>query len=106
MQFAERVSGQVAKIEAELKAAGLWQEEPLRPEQYEFSQAFAMDTMSFAQWLQFVFLQRVREAIAENAFPSRSMVAAQAVRKFDTVPNAGEVVSALAEFDALIEGRT
>lgn len=105
MQFAERVGQQVSRIESEMRNAGLWQSEPLRPEQYEFSQAFAMDTMSFAQWLQFVFLERVKEAISENAFPSRSMVAAQAVREFDGVHEASSLVTALADFDAMIEGR-
>ena len=36
------------QIEAEMHRIGLWQTEPLRPEQLDFTQAFAMDTMTFA----------------------------------------------------------
>lgn len=88
-------------IEAEMRHRGYWQNEPLRPEQMEFTQAFAMDTMTFAQWLQFVFLPRVREAAASNQFPSRSSVGTQAVREFDGSPNGDRLVTLLSEFDGL-----
>ena len=90
-------------IEAEMRRIGYWQSEPLRPEQMEFTQAFAMDTMIFAQWMQFVFLPRVREAAAANQFPSSSSVGAQAVREFDGDPNAEQLVSLLSEFDTLFD---
>ncbi len=90
-------------IEAEMRRIGYWQSDPLRPEQMEFTQAFAMDTMNFAQWLQFIFLPRVREAAASNQFPSGSSVGAQAVREFDGDPHAGDLVTLLAEFDALFD---
>ncbi|HEV3317718.1 MAG TPA: YqcC family protein [Candidatus Angelobacter sp.] len=91
------------QIEAEMRSIGLWQNEPLRPEQLDFTQAFAIDTMTFAQWLQFIFLVRVREAVASNEFPSSSSVGAQAVREFDGHPDAGRLLSLLSEFDALFE---
>ena len=91
------------RIEAEMRRIGFWQSEPLRPEQMEFTQAFAMDTMTYAQWLQFIFLPRVREAAAANQFPSSSSVGTQAVREFDTSPEAGDLTTLLAEFDALFD---
>jgi uncharacterized protein YqcC (DUF446 family) len=94
----------IDQIEAEMRAIGLWQPEALEPSRYEFSQAFAMDTMTFSQWLQFVFVPRVREIInAYGAFPAQSMVAAQAVREYDSLPEASKLVSVLSGFDALIE---
>jgi len=48
-------------VEAAMRSVGMWQEAPLDPAAYEFTMAFAMDTMAFSQWLQFVFLPRVRE---------------------------------------------
>jgi uncharacterized protein YqcC (DUF446 family) len=101
----DAVADQLDRIETQMRASGLWQSEPLRPEQFDFHSAFAMDTMAFEQWLQFVFIPRVRDAVASNSFPSSSSVAAQAVREFDTVPQANGLVSLLSEFDALIEGR-
>jgi uncharacterized protein YqcC (DUF446 family) len=95
------VAAAAGRIEAELRRLGWWSEDPLRPEQFEFSEAFAMDTMAFPQWLQFIFLPRVREAVDSGEFPQGSMVAAQAVREFDGFEEAGPLVSLLAEFDAL-----
>ncbi len=86
-----------------MRRIGYWQSEPLRPEQMEFTQAFAVDTMNFAQWLQFVFLPQVRAAAASNQFPSDSSVGTQAVREFDGDPNADQLVELLTEFDALFE---
>jgi uncharacterized protein YqcC (DUF446 family) len=88
-------------IEAEMRRIGYWQKQPLKPEQLRFSQAFAMDTMAFIQWLQFIFLPRVREAATSNQFPSSSSVGTQAVREFDGDSDAGRLIELLAEFDAL-----
>jgi uncharacterized protein YqcC (DUF446 family) len=91
------------RIEAEMRRIGYWQGQPLRPEQMQFKQAFAMDTMAFTQWLQFVFLPRVREAAAANQFPSDSSVGTMAVREFDGDPDAGDLTRLLNEFDALFD---
>ncbi len=89
-------------IEAEMRSIGFWQAELLRPEQYNFQQAFGMDTMGFGQWLQFIFIPRVNSIIAEHGhFPKSSSVGAQAVREFDGVPEASGLVSLLSEFDAM-----
>ncbi len=103
--FGETVATQLDRIEEEMRTSGLWQDEPLKQEQFRFSEAFAMDTMAFQQWLQFVFMPRVRDAIAGDNFPASSNVGAQAVREFDTVAAASQLVSLLSDFDALFEGR-
>ena len=96
------VAAKLDEIEQEMKRVGLWQEGPLEPERYNFSSAFAMDTMSFDQWLQFIFVPRVRGIISEGGkFPASSSVGAQAVREFDTYPNAQRLISLLSEFDSL-----
>ena len=89
------------EIEAEMQRVGLWQNGPLEPGQYDFRSAFALDTMTFTQWLQFIFIPNVRSAATMNQFPSESHVAAQAVGEFDTVPDASQLVNLLSEFDAL-----
>ncbi len=88
----DTVASKLAEIEAEMKRVGLWQSEPMAAEKYEFNQAFAMDTMTFTQWLQFVFIPRVKEIIsAGGEFPRKSEVGAQAFREFVAYPSAGEV---------------
>ena len=99
----QNASNAIRNIEQEMRKIGFWQDQPLRPEQMEFKQAFAMDTMTFTQWLQFIFVPRVHEAIAANQFPSSSSVGAQAVREFDGDPEAAHLVNLLCEFDALFE---
>jgi uncharacterized protein YqcC (DUF446 family) len=98
---AEKVLEKLSEIETEMKQIGLWQNEALMSEQYQFHQAFAMDTMSFSQWLQFVFIPKVKEAAKASQFPAKSQVGAQAVREFDTLPAASRLVTLLSEFDAL-----
>ena len=96
------VTEAIDRVEAELKRIGYWRNEPLPPEMYQFTQAFAMDTMPFSYWLQFILIPRVRSIIdVGGEFPPTSMVAAQAVREFDGADEAGGLVSALGDFDAL-----
>jgi uncharacterized protein YqcC (DUF446 family) len=100
---AERYSN---AIEAEMKRIGFWRDQPLPPEAFNFREPFAMDTMTFTAWLQFVFIPRVREIIAaRGTLPASSQVAAQAIREFDGYDQADDLVRLLSEFDALIEGR-
>jgi uncharacterized protein YqcC (DUF446 family) len=99
------VAAHIDQIEQEMKRVGLWQEKPLAPEQYNFTQAFAMDTMSYDQWLQFIFVPRVKEIIrTEGSFPASSSVGAQAVREFDTYPDSERLITLLSEFDGLFRG--
>ena len=101
--FQQNVSNAIRDIEQEMRKIGYWQAQPLRPEQMTFKQAFAMDTMTFVQWLQFIFVPRVHEAIASNSFPQSSSVGAQAVREFDGDHDAAHLVELLCEFDGLFE---
>jgi uncharacterized protein YqcC (DUF446 family) len=99
------VAAAADRVEAAMREAGMWQDAPLDPAQYDFRMAFAMDTMAFSQWLQFVFLPRVREIVAGGgSLPGASNVAAQAVREFDGMQDsAGPVLDALIAFDALFD---
>jgi len=95
----------IYEIEVEMKRIGYWSPDPLPEEAYGFHKAFAMDTMAFSQWLQFILVPRVRQIIEEKGtFPTQSMVGAQAVREFDGDENASRLVSLLSEFDALFGG--
>jgi uncharacterized protein YqcC (DUF446 family) len=99
------IAGYADRIEAELRRLGVWRRDPLPPERMDFAQAFAQDTMAYPEWLQFVFLPAVREAVATGEFPEGSEVGAQAVREFDGWPEAGPLTTLLSEFDALFERR-
>jgi uncharacterized protein YqcC (DUF446 family) len=93
------------RIESELRTLSAWRDEPLPEAAYDSEQAFFADTMTFYQWLQFVLLPRVREIIEERgAFPPESSVGAYAVRELDGNDEAAGLITALCEFDSLIDG--
>lgn len=87
-----------------MRRIGLWAAEPPPQEAFNFKAAFAMDTMPFANLLQFVFMPRVRQIVETGGdFPGDSQVGAQAVREFDGIDEAGELVSLLSDFDYFIK---
>ncbi len=101
-----QVTAKIAAIEAEMKRIGYWSAEPLPEGAYAFRQAFAMDTMAFGQWLQFIFISRVKSIIEQRgAFPAQSQVGTQAVREFDGDQQAAHLVSLLCEFDSLFNNK-
>ncbi|MEX2213603.1 MAG: YqcC family protein [Phycisphaeraceae bacterium] len=102
--FHDEAQRRIDGIEAEMRNLGCWTDEPAPPEKLDFSDAFAMDRMAFTQWLNWIFVPRVREIIAQRGqFPSRSMVAAQAVREFDGWNESSQLLTLLAAFDDFIE---
>jgi len=102
----KKVAERIAGIEAEMKRSGYWSAEPLPQKAYQFQQAFAMDTMAFSQWLQYIFIPRVHQILEEQeSFPAESMVGAQAMRELDGDGKASQLLSLLGEFDDLVTGK-
>jgi uncharacterized protein YqcC (DUF446 family) len=100
----ETVACRVDEIEAEMKSLNLWSDKPLAPEKLQFTKAFGADTMAFAQWLQFAFVPRVHELVAERGtFPTSSHVGVRAMREFDGDGEASGLVTLLYDFDALFD---
>jgi uncharacterized protein YqcC (DUF446 family) len=99
----QQIEQRIAEIEAEMKRIGYWQESPLPAEAYNFQLAFAMDTMAYSQWLQFVFIPRVHSIVeSRGVFPPSSSVGTQGLREFDGDGNALQLVSLLCRFDEQI----
>ncbi len=99
------VSAKINEIEAEMHRMGMWQDQPLTPEQLDFKEPFGIDKLAFEQWLQLIFIARVKEIIAARGeFPSGSQVADQAFREWVTWGSRNDVeplIQLLREFDAL-----
>ena len=90
-------------IEAELRSLGAWQAEQLPRETIEAGGAFGLNTMAFSQWIQFVLVPRLHEVAAGTIpVPASSQVGGQAVREFDTWPEATELTRLLIEVDGLV----
>jgi uncharacterized protein YqcC (DUF446 family) len=99
------VLSKLEQIETEMRRIELWQEQPLQAAQYDFRAAFAGDTMSFAQWLQFIFIPNVKRAAESGSFPASSQVSARAVREFDGMEQTSRLIELLSEFDTLFSKR-
>lgn len=56
-------------IEAELRRLGQWQSEAPSAEALASTEPFCVDTLSFTQWLQFIFLPRMYALLERNRLP-------------------------------------
>ncbi len=99
-----RIRMKIYEIEAEMKRIGMWSGTPLPKEAFKDMGAFGMNTMTFGQWLQFVFIPNVRKLLETNGpWPDQSRVGVMAVREFDGIPEAVRLIELLTEFDGIFE---
>lgn len=99
-----RIAEIVLTIELEMRRNDLWSKEVPTPEAMASRQPFCCDTLDFREWLQYIFLPRMRH-ILENGdpLPNHSNITAMAEedlphREVDT----GRLLGLLREFDRLI----
>lgn len=94
------------EIETELKRIGLWSSDPLPESAYTYRGAFAMDTMSFEQWLQFILLPTLREIAAEDGrFPKATGFGQRAIIEFDGLDHGDRLIALLGELEAWVEAQ-
>jgi len=62
-----RLASWLAQLEAELRRLGLWAATPPPEKALASRLPFCCDTLTFPQWLQFVFLERMRRLVASGA---------------------------------------
>lgn len=63
-----QVADLILQLEREMRALGLWESSPPPPAALRSVQPFSVDTLSFPQWLQWVFVPRVA-AMLERGEP-------------------------------------
>jgi len=82
----------------------LWLSEEPPQEALQSTQPFCFDTLSFNQWLQFVFIARLHQIIEfQNPLPQRSGIVAIAEENFKGAGfDASSIIRCLFKFDALI----
>ena len=95
---------QLLVIERELRILDLWGDLVPTPEALASVEPFCLDTLPFEQWLQWVFLPRMKVIIeADHPLPSVSGVKAMAeVVYCDRLSEVAGLLAALGEFDRLI----
>jgi len=71
-------------LETELRRLNLWSDVPPSPEALASTAPFAIDTLSLPQWLQWIYIQRLRALIeAGKALPCGALVKPYAEQYFD-----------------------
>ncbi|MEC7376250.1 MAG: YqcC family protein [Pseudomonadota bacterium] len=101
-----QVADSLLRIEMELRQLGLWEAEPPPDEAFQSTQPFCIDTLEFPQWLQFVFVARMKVIIeSDQSLPSTSGIAPMAEEHFRGRPESGHaLVRELEEIDRLLSG--
>lgn len=93
-------------IESELRVMQLWQAQAPTAEALASTQPFAIDTLNFAQWLQFIFIPRMYQLIEAKApLPNNSGIAPMAEEYFSGLQlHRGRLVACLKRMDVLLTG--
>lgn len=100
----DRLAELMAEMETILKSAGVWDEEPPPTRALESGQPFCFDTLSFTQWLQWVFIPRVRRLVADREpLPPHSDIVPYAEERLEPEhPVTRRILATVAAFDACI----
>ena len=101
-----RVSAVILELEVTLKTAGLWEGAQPSASALASQEPFCVDTLSFSQWLQFVFIVRINTMIEQGGpLPQKSDIAPMAEESFGRGQiHAQPVIGVLRKFDYLISG--
>ncbi|VUD52098.1 hypothetical protein TDB9533_01562 [Thalassocella blandensis] len=94
-------------LEYELRTLGLWQNQVPPEEALASTQPFALDTLTFPQWIQFVFIARMQALIeAKLPLPEQCGIAPMSQEYFKESHVSGTRVTAIfVSFDELLSGK-
>ena len=102
--LADKVAELLIDVEASLRQMNLWSDESPSPEAMASTEPFAIDTMGFEQWLQFIFLPIMYQLIESGQpFPPECSIAPMAEEYFrgSDMPSRS-LQRALVEIDRLL----
>ena len=98
------IAAQLIDLEAGLRQLDLWSDESPSQEALTSEQPFAMDSLEFEEWLQFIFLPTIYDVLESGgALPERCAIAPMAEETVGkkALPTAS-LISTLKELDQLI----
>ena len=98
------LADQLLLIERELRVQDLWASTPPDAQALASQEPFCVDTLSFEQWLQWIFLPRMKTILERGeALPTVSGILAMAEVVYRGRPQQmGGLLQALETFDVLI----
>lgn len=94
----------ILDIEAEMRRISLWEGERPSDEALSSLVPFCHDTLEFHQWLQWVFLPKMKAVLeTEENFPTSSDIAPLAEYSLARIPqNTGRLLQLIQKFDEFI----
>lgn len=98
------IAAQLIDLEAALRQLDLWSDQPPAADAMQSEQPFAVDTMDFEQWLQFIFMPTLYQLLETGAaLPRRCAIAPMAEETIGkrSLP-AESLISTLRTLDELI----
>jgi len=96
----QQLSDLLEQLNALLKDRGYWQDEAPSQQQLASVQPFAIDTLTFPQWLQFIFLVRFKQMLKQpSTLPSTLCIAPMAAQ---VLPNEVAIFKLLSTIDLLV----
>ncbi|WP_223826056.1 YqcC family protein [Spongiibacter pelagi] len=101
-----KLAAALIDLKAEMRRIGHWDSESPSPEALRSEQPFAVDALEFYQWLQFIFIPRLRFLLeGKHALPDRCGITPMAEEYYRAkqLPVSG-LLSALSEIDRLLNG--
>lgn len=101
-----RVADSLLGIEAEMRRLRVWSSTPPSPKALRSNQPFCIDTLEFTEWLQFIFLPRMKDLVeGGEELPAISGIAPMAEEHFNARPENGEaLIRELEAIDRLLSG--
>lgn len=95
-------------VEYELRRLQLWEETPPAPEALQSVEPFAVDTLTFVQWIQFIFIPKLRTMVeAGYSLPAVSGIAPMAEQYFAGLSvDAITFIKHLDRVDLLLAGKS
>lgn len=98
------IAATLMDIEKELRSLRLWSSDMLSADALASTQPFAIDTMSFPQWLQFIFLPRMQFLLQQQLpLPVNCSIASMAEQYFAPLRlHSAPLVNHLRQIDNLL----
>lgn len=101
----DELSQLLQSLEAELRAQGRWDEQPPPAESLRSSEPFAVDCLSFDQWLQWILLPRMHELLRRQLpLPPVCAIQPMAEEVYGEQDPAARISRLVGEIDALLTG--
>ena len=100
----DRLGELLRALETELRAQGRWENLAPPPQALTSTQPFAVDTLDFDQWLQWILLPRMNELlVSQLPLPGNSAIAPMAEEVYDAAdPGATRIIMIITDIDLLL----